>query len=103
MGIMDRTDSALRLGMTRDDMRASGPTDVNTGKDGSVKRMATCTRENSSPEKQKAKVCSRPQKATFMRANGSRVESGVRVCASGPTAANTQATGREAKSMDKVA
>ena len=89
--------------MTIDDMRASGRTDASTVRDVSARPTEMSTKGNSLLARLKAKVCSRLQKATFTRANGSRVESGVRVCASGPTAANTHATGREAKSMDKVA
>ena len=82
-------------------MRGCGPTDANTARGVSAKRMVMFMRENFLLEKQKAKVCSRLRKEMFMQANGSRGESGVRVCASGLIAANTRVTGREAKSMGK--
>ncbi len=84
-------------------MRASGPTDVNTARDGSAKLTAMFTKGNFSPARLKVKVYSRPQRAMFTQASGSRVENGEKVCASGLTTANTQATGREARSMDKDA
>ena len=84
-------------------MRGCGPTDANTARGVSAKRMVMFMRENFLLEKQKAKVCSRLRKVTFMRDNGSRVANGVRECASGLTAANTLVTGREAKSTGRDA
>ncbi len=103
MGTTGRMASASRPGMMAGSMKACGPTDANTARGVSAKRMVMFMKENFLLEKQKAKVCSRPRKVTFTRANGSRVENGARECASGLTAANTLVTGREAKSTGKDA
>ena len=82
-------------------MRASGRTDASTVRDVSARPTEMSTKGNSLLARLKAKVCSRLRRVMFTLASGSQGESGEKACASGLTTASTQATGREARSMDK--